>query len=264
MLITYKANSPDTTPAVLSALKLSDQQKYSDRRTESQCLLSRQVELAIEPTRLADIPISLRQWLTPEDVYIAVTLDEKRMARRGIITARVVSVVQRAKLRKVKLSRVTHSKNFLYAYPADLNTLEIVVKVLEDVVVKGQVLEVEAARRVVIDEMLSVKEGHGVEMNIWHVMLLADVMTNRGEVFGYQRNGMAKAKNSVLFMASFERTGDYVFGTAHHGQDDKLTGVTESIILGNPTRLGTGTFDLLSNRWQDRLVLSKRPVFLIK
>ncbi|VDP84906.1 unnamed protein product [Echinostoma caproni] len=260
--------------------------------------LARQVKLAIEPTRLADISVSLRQCLTPEDVYVAVTLDEKRMARRGITTARVASVVQQTKLRKVKLSRVTYSKNFVYVYPVDLNTLETVVKVLEDIVVKGipgvarvviqqdkdyehkiyvegaklrevmcvpgvvpertwsnnileveQVLGVEAARRVVIDELLSVMEGHGVEVNIRHVMLLADVMTNRGEVFGYQRTGMAKAKNSVLCLASFERTGDHLFEAAYHGQDDKLTGVTESIILGNPTRLGTGTFDLLSDRY---------------
>ena len=40
-------------------------------------------------------------------------------------------------------------------------------------------LGVEAARRVVIDELLAVMEGHGVEVNIRHVMLLADLMTNR-------------------------------------------------------------------------------------
>ncbi|KAG5444137.1 DNA-directed RNA polymerase III subunit RPC1 [Clonorchis sinensis] len=266
--------------------------------------LARQVKLAIEPTRLADISISLRQCLTPEDVYVSVKLDEKRMARRGITTARVASVIQSTKLRKVKLSRVTYSKNFVYVYPVDLNTLETVVKVLEDVVVKGipgvarvviqqdkdlehriyvegaklrevmcvpgvvpectrsnnileveQVLGVEAARRVVIDELLAVMEGHGVEVNIRHVMLLADVMTNRGEVYGYQRTGMAKAKNSVLCLASFERTGDHLFEAAYHGQDDKVIGVTESIILGNPTRLGTGTFDLLSDRYPFDTVL---------
>ncbi|KAF8563861.1 hypothetical protein P879_06895 [Paragonimus westermani] len=273
--------------------------------------LARQVKLAIEPTRLADISICLRQCLTPEDVYVAVKLDEKRMTRRGITTARVATAIQQTKLRKVKLSRVTYSQNFVYVYPVDLNTLETVVKVLEDVVVKGipgvarvviqqdkdcvhriyvegaklrevmcvpgvvpeqtrsnnileieQVLGVEAARRVVIEELLSVMEGHGVEVNVRHVMLLADVMTNRGEVYGYQRTGMTKAKNSVLCLASFERTGDHLFEAAYHGQDDKLTGVTESIILGNPTRLGTGTFDLLSNRWQDQLQLKPRPVLL--
>ncbi len=43
-------------------------------------------------------------------------------------------------------------------------------------------LGVEAARRVVMDELLTVMEGHGVEVNIRHVMLLADLMTNRVSV----------------------------------------------------------------------------------
>ncbi|KAF6775432.1 hypothetical protein AHF37_05549 [Paragonimus kellicotti] len=110
--------------------------------------LARQVKLAIEPTRLADISVCLRQCLTPEDVYVAVKLDEKRMTRRGITTARVATAVQQAKLRKVKLSRVTYSTNFVYVYPVDLNTLETVVKVLEDVVVKG----IPGVARVVIQQ----------------------------------------------------------------------------------------------------------------
>ncbi|RTG89947.1 uncharacterized protein DC041_0008600 [Schistosoma bovis] len=46
----------------------------------------------------------------------------------------------------------------------------------------------------------------------------------QGEVCGYQRTGMAKAKNSVLCLASFERTGDHLFEAAYHCQDDQLTG----------------------------------------
>lgn len=40
-------------------------------------------------------------------------------------------------------------------------------------------LGVEAARRVVMDELIAVMQGHGVEVNIRHVMLLADLMANR-------------------------------------------------------------------------------------
>ncbi|KAH8866973.1 DNA-directed RNA polymerase III subunit RPC1 [Schistosoma japonicum] len=247
--------------------------------------LARQVKLSIEPTRLADISLSLSQCLTPEYVYVAIKLDKKRMARRAITTAQVATAIQTAKLKKTKLSRVTYSRDCIFVYPVDLNALETVVKLVEDVVVKGipgvsrvviqqdkgehrifvegarlrevmcvpgvvaertrsnnileveQVLGVEAARRVVIDELLAVMEGHGVEVNVRHVMLLADVMTNRGEVCGYQRTGMAKAKNSVLCLASFERTGDHLFEAAYHCQDDQLTGVTENIILGNPTKI---------------------------
>ncbi|CAH8674918.1 unnamed protein product [Schistosoma rodhaini] len=272
--------------------------------------LARQVKLSIEPTRLADISLSLSQCLTPEYVYVAIKLDKKRMDRRGITTPQVATAIQTTKLKKTKLSRVTYSKDYIFVYPVDLNALETVVKLVEDVIVKGipgvsrvviqqdkgehrifvegarlrevmcipgvvaertrsnnileveQVLGVEAARRVVIDELLAVMEGHGVEVNVRHVMLLADVMTNKGEVCGYQRTGMAKAKNSVLCLASFERTGDHLFEAAYHCQDDQLTGVTENIILGNPTRVGTGTFDLLSDRWEKNLQLDIKPTLL--
>lgn len=40
-------------------------------------------------------------------------------------------------------------------------------------------LGIEAARRVVIDELIDVMGAHGVTVNIRHVMLLADLMTNR-------------------------------------------------------------------------------------
>ncbi|CAH8637339.1 unnamed protein product [Schistosoma intercalatum] len=272
--------------------------------------LARQVKLSIEPTRLADISLSLSQCLTPEYVYVAIKLDKKRMDRRGITTPQVATAIQTTKLKKTKISRVTYAKDYIFVYPVDLNALETVVKLVEDVIVKGipgvsrvviqqdkgehrifvegarlrevmcipgvvaertqsnnileveQVLGVEAARRVVIDELLAVMEGHGVEVNVRHVMLLADVMTNRGEVCGYQRTGMAKAKNSVLCLASFERTGDHLFEAAYHCQDDQLTGVTENIILGNPTRVGTGTFDLLSDRWEKNLQLDIKPTLL--
>ena len=36
-------------------------------------------------------------------------------------------------------------------------------------------------------------------------MLLADVMTYKGEVLGITRFGMAKMKESVLMLASFEK-----------------------------------------------------------
>jgi DNA-directed RNA polymerase III subunit RPC1 len=51
---------------------------------------------------------------------------------------------------------------------------------------------------------------HGIELDRRHVMLLADLMTYRGEVLGITRNGLAKMKESVLLLASFERTIDHL------------------------------------------------------
>lgn len=66
----------------------------------------------------------------------------------------------------------------------------------------------------------------------------------QGEVLGITRNGIAKMKDSVLMLASFEKTTDHLFDAALHGRSDQITGVSESIIMGIPMPVGTGLFKL--------------------
>jgi len=67
-----------------------------------------------------------------------------------------------------------------------------------------------------------------------HVMLLGDVMTYKGQVLGITRFGVAKMKDSVLMLASFEKTTDHLFDASAAGKRDGIAGVSESIIMGNP------------------------------
>lgn len=66
----------------------------------------------------------------------------------------------------------------------------------------------------------------------------------QGEVLGNTRFGIAKSKDSVLNLASFEKTPDHLFDAALHGRTDDITGVSESIIMGIPIPTGTGLFKL--------------------
>ena len=65
-----------------------------------------------------------------------------------------------------------------------------------------------------------------------HVMLLADLMSFKGEVLGITRFGIAKMKDSVFMLASFEKTADHLFDAALHGTKDSINGVSECIIFG--------------------------------
>lgn len=47
-----------------------------------------------------------------------------------------------------------------------------------------------------------VMENHGMSIDRRHIMLLADLMTSRGEVLGITRHGLVKMKESVLNLAS--------------------------------------------------------------
>ena len=66
----------------------------------------------------------------------------------------------------------------------------------------------------------------------------------QGEVLGITRFGIAKMKDSVLMLASFEKTTDHLFDAALHGRTDEVTGVSESIIMGAPMPTGTGIFKI--------------------
>ncbi|XP_064391551.1 DNA-directed RNA polymerase III subunit RPC1-like isoform X2 [Halichondria panicea] len=106
-------------------------------------------------------------------------------------------------------------------------------------------LGIEAARQTIINEIVYTMVNHGMSIDARHVMLLADLMTFKGEVLGITRFGLAKMKESVLMLASFEKTADHLFDAAYYGKKDAITGVSECIIMGIPISLGTGIFKLL-------------------
>ncbi|KAL3989412.1 RNA polymerase Rpb1 domain 5 family protein [Acanthocheilonema viteae] len=112
----------------------------------------------------------------------------------------------------------------------------------------ADVLGIEAARSSIISEILSTMVSHGIGLDQRHVMLLADLMTYRGEVLGITRNGLVKMKESVLLLASFEKTADHLFEAAFFSQEDKICGVSECIILGTPITIGYDNVTKYSTR----------------
>ena len=106
-------------------------------------------------------------------------------------------------------------------------------------------LGIEAARRLVMDEVQYIFSQYGLEIDQRHLMLLADVMSYRGQILGITRFGIAKMKESVLMLASFEKTADHLFDAAVHARRDAIDGVSECIIMGTPIPLGTGMFKCL-------------------
>jgi len=106
-------------------------------------------------------------------------------------------------------------------------------------------LGIEAARKTIMNEITYTMKSHGMSIDSRHVMLLADLMTYKGEVLGITRFGLAKMKESVLMLASFEKTADHLFEAAYHGKTDNISGVSECIIMGIPMNIGTGMFKLL-------------------
>jgi len=107
-------------------------------------------------------------------------------------------------------------------------------------------LGVEAARETIIDETKNTLEEQGLDdVNVRHLMLVADMMTTNGEIDSIGRHGISGSKDSVLARAAFEVTVNHLLDAAIHGEyDDELDGVIENVIAGKPISLGTGDVDL--------------------
>jgi len=116
-----------------------------------------------------------------------------------------------------------------------------------------KVLGIEAARTVIAMEIRHNMKEYGIKVDTRHLMLLSDVMTFKGEVLGITRFGVAKMRESVLMLASFEKTTDHLFDAAVHGRTDAIVGVSECIIMGIPIPLGTGLFKLLHSAEKPKL-----------
>jgi DNA-directed RNA polymerase subunit A' len=105
-------------------------------------------------------------------------------------------------------------------------------------------LGIEAARNCTINEAMGVLEEQGLDVDVRHVMLVADIMTATGDVRQIGRHGISGEKASVLARAAFEITIPNIVDAAIKGDSDPLRGVTENVIVGQSIPIGTGLVDL--------------------
>ncbi len=117
-----------------------------------------------------------------------------------------------------------------------------------DIQAVGKVLGIEAARNMIIQEAHNTLSEQGLNVDLRHIMLVADIMTTDGTIRAIGRHGVSKEKESVLSRAAFEITVAHLLHAAKRGETDKLGGVAENIIVGQPVNLGTGAVELIMKR----------------
>ena len=106
-------------------------------------------------------------------------------------------------------------------------------------------LGVEAAREAIINETIDTLREQGLDdVNVRHLMLVADIMTNEGTIESIGRHGISGSKDSVLARAAFEVTVNHLLDAAIHGESDDLNGIIENVISGKPVSVGTGDVQL--------------------
>ena len=112
----------------------------------------------------------------------------------------------------------------------------------------AETLGIEAARNGLIREAQEVLGEQGLDVDVRHIMLVADLMTRTGEIRQIGRHGISGEKESVLARAAFEVTVKHLLDASVSGEEDLLTGITENVIVGQTIPLGTGFIDLYMSR----------------
>ena len=73
-------------------------------------------------------------------------------------------------------------------------------------------------------------------------------MTWDGDIKGIVRTGIARQKSSPFARAAFEETVKHLLEASFEGEIERLEGVVENIIVGQPIKVGTGRGKLVMKK----------------
>ncbi len=153
--------------------------------------------------------------------------------------------IDRAIIRKTGEEYVIYTAGSNLPKVMQLSNVDISRTVTNSISEIYNVLGIEAARNAIIREASKTLEEQGLTVDIRHIMLVADIMTNDGDVKAIGRHGISGRKSSVLARAAFEITSTHLLRAGMTGEVDTLDGVAENIIVGQPVTLGTGAVNLI-------------------
>jgi DNA-directed RNA polymerase subunit A" len=119
--------------------------------------------------------------------------------------------------------------------------------VSNDIYEIAEVLGIEAARQIIIDEVFKVIENQGLNIDRRHIMLVADTMCVSGIIKGITRYGVISEKSSVLARASFETPIKHIIEASLVGEEDMLNSIVENVMLNQCIPVGTGLPKLVAN-----------------
>lgn len=108
-----------------------------------------------------------------------------------------------------------------------------------------KVLGVEAARESIIENVMDTLKEGGLDVDVRHVLLVADMMTALGVIKAIGRYGVAGAKGSVLARANFEETIKHLTKAAIKNEIDRLDSIIENVMINQVAPVGTGMFKLV-------------------
>jgi DNA-directed RNA polymerase II subunit RPB1 len=96
-----------------------------------------------------------------------------------------------------------------------------------------------------VQELRNVLKPYGIYVNYRHISILCDLKTQKGILTSITRHRLNKSEYGPIRKASFEETVEILLEAGIFSEKDELKGISENILLGKLTNVGTGFFELL-------------------
>jgi len=113
-----------------------------------------------------------------------------------------------------------------------------------DIMEVNKVFGIEAARNAIVKELKIIMDSQGLPIDIRWLLLLSDAMCKSGTIQAVGRHGLSGHKAGILARAAFEETMKHLVNASIKAEEDKLSGVTENVIIGQIVPIGTGIVKL--------------------
>ena len=108
-------------------------------------------------------------------------------------------------------------------------------------------LGLEAALRVLFDELQTTISFDGSYTNARHISLLVALIGYNKNLCAISRHGLNRLENaSVLAKSSFEETVDQLVFASLYSETDRIQGISEAVAVGARANVGTGAVEVLS------------------
>lgn len=121
-----------------------------------------------------------------------------------------------------------------------LDYVDADITITNDIQETIEVLGIEAARNLLVKEILVSITSNGSYIDSKHVVLVADYLTNTGGYVGFTYSGLANQDIAALDRTSFQRSFDVFNEYAVFGSSEKITSSTSSMFVGAQGKYGTG------------------------
>ena len=117
---------------------------------------------------------------------------------------------------------------------------------------------IEAARNHIIREAQSVLEQQDIIVDLRHLLVLGDAMCFSGSVQSIGRHGLSGSKSSVFARAGFEETASHLLDAGMYGEEERLLGIPENVIVGQICPIGTGKTKIIFDFDKNISILENR------